>query len=545
MKRLFIILFIFLWASVGWAAGTAHYVWCGGSGTDSGTAANPWLSLASLAAAGPQAESDDIYFKMNVTCTLNDNNNRVNIDWHGTENDRVIIGCYNSVAGDCNPTPYVDDGKRAVFDGTRVSGAAFGADPDGGHPGQYQSLIGSDGYNYITIQDIKLVNSGGYGITIANGDYGIIANCITSNSTRYGIGMARTEYGTIYNNDVSDGYDYKGTGDCIDVTATGLDNSSRYNTVKENRVYDCNEGIGVYQKATYNTVEHNVVFNVGTGPGIYSGAGKYNHIRYNLVYHLDSSGRSAGPGIFLDNETMRNYCFSGDNYIYGNIVTHAAEGIKISNQCGSNDGAEPYPLCDTDCNNEGILVYNNTLADNGTNILISRDDAGWTGNKIKNNISWQSWSGDEHVNNPSPEGFTWSHNIFYSTSTDDGYTYNGPAVPVGGTDARDGAGTGDTLITDPKLTEGNDWYFHNLVANTVTGQELKTLVGGAGVNTGVAINDYNYRMTDTTDFTANPIVVSTTEDGAYPDIGAWVYGEGGPSDPVYPLQGVAGSFKLN
>ena len=102
---------------------------------------------------------------------------------------------------------------------------------------------------------------------------------------------------------------------------------------------------------------------------------------------------------------------------------------------------------DTSCNTTNVLVYNNTLVDNDINIRIVRDDAGWTGNEIKNNISWTITAGTVHANNYSPTGVTWSHNLF--------------------DDAVSGKAANKAVIGDPDLEKSSGWRSVSAVALTV------------------------------------------------------------------------------
>ena len=120
-------------------------------------------------------------------------------------------------------------------------------------------MIGADGYDYITIKDLRINNSHGYGVSIGNSEHSTIENCYTYKSYRYGLGLARTKHCTISDNTVNDLYwNFDIGGDGIDINALSHAGKSQYNTVTRNIVINGNEGIGIYKKPEYTTVEYNV-----------------------------------------------------------------------------------------------------------------------------------------------------------------------------------------------------------------------------------------------------------------------------------------------
>jgi len=83
-----------LFASPVWA--TDYYVYCGGTGTNSGTYANPWLTISAITGVNT---GDSIYFKDGSTCR-----EKLTIPMSGTSAvARSKIGCYDGL-GDFNCT---------------------------------------------------------------------------------------------------------------------------------------------------------------------------------------------------------------------------------------------------------------------------------------------------------------------------------------------------------------------------------------------------------------------------------------------------------
>ena len=125
-------------------AGTAYYVDCSAVANGNGSYASPWNNIASVN-NHKFTNGDDVYFKVNTTCTPND---ELTIDWDGTSADRVIIGAFYGdgqfgLGGNSRP---IIDGQHTV--------------PD---PHSYDGLIQMPSQSltgYVTIQDLRVNNSG-------------------------------------------------------------------------------------------------------------------------------------------------------------------------------------------------------------------------------------------------------------------------------------------------------------------------------------------------------------------------------------------------
>ena len=526
IKKPILILLFVLWASVGWA--TDYYVDCSlGTGANDGTSpTDAWQTLSAITGL---SNGDDLYLKNDTTCTVSSAANELDITWNGVDADnRSVIGCYTSEGVfTCTVKPIIDG--------------------QGTYPTVENGLVRYKGTTaiYITIENLNVRNSGWYGIVVNDtttpaptGGTGILIqkNYIYRSETA-GILLYRTDDSTVTLNTVEESSYLTSPSGGIVVSANGLDNGSNNNTVSYNTVFHTYEGINITRKAEDNIVEYNVVYDT-RGPHIYMDASKRTTVRYNLVYDSSekASWNGSTPGILLDNESAYGYCFLGGNKIHNNLIAGTSTGISMQNQRQWN--------ADETCTLDDNLIYANTIVDVTLASLRNRfyGDEGaqtcngttctpWSGNEFKNNISW-TLSGGNHVRlcDTAGLGIDYENNLW----DDDP-----------GTGACDDAS--DPANSDPGLTLKSGWQ--TLTAEGVTGQEFSFDGPTAhGVDDGIDITDYNNRISNdpiTTDFhIPGAIVVSTTEDGAYPDIGAWLYGDGGPSDPVYPLQGVAGNFKI-
>ena len=468
-------------------SGTANYVDCNADNNGNGSYASPWNNITSINSHSFSA-GDDVYFKVNTTCTLTANSDRLQIDWGGTSGDRVIIGAYygNGQFGlNGNPRPILDG------DGTGEDDDGYGTWPSANN-GIID--IKNDSYDYITIQDLKFQYSNFSGVYVKWSDNINVDNCYfyrgREDSIVYGTGV---NTGIISDNTIENqGWNEKwprtfGAGANITLQANG--GTTTNITVTRNKIFSGkHEGIGLYQKADGNTVEYNVVRDL-TSHHIYIDAAKNNIIRYNLIYQSDEGFNEYEGGIVIDNEKPRPYCYMGNNEAYGNLIAGMGRGFSL----GCQEVAD-----DVDCACfENTKIYNNTLVDNVYNIRFwapHADDS----LEIKNNIFLTKTAGSVHSNNYSPIGVTWSHNSFDESVSGDAAT--------------------NAVIGDPALKKSSGW--RSLPANSLDGTEFSLLSGSKAINAGISIASYNNWIT-ASDYSADPIMVMTSID-SQPDIGAWI-----------------------
>ena len=430
IKRL-IIFCILIWASSAWG-GTAYYVECGGSGTDSGTFANPFTSLTS-ANAQAYSTGDDLYFKSGSTCTLSssETEEKLEIDWSGSSGDVSYIGCYDG-DGDFDCT----GSTKPIFQGTLSVDVDNDQDdtevgdsqgyPDGVYVGVIHLDVSSGIYEYITVQDLDIQDSGCFGILIDN--TGLNTNHITiqrNNIERFDSGaivLIRTNNSTVTNNTVIDGPIMSHSAASISISGNAVaDGDGAYsNTVSYNTVEQCRECVNLWNRTRDNIIEYNVIRDPHD-MGIYASESKNNIYRYNLIYYTDDwntlkptyyrNGWGEKDGFRVDSESPR-LCFLGGNEIYGNFMSGGDTGIGIGcGRCVTTEDA-----CWDDINTK---IYNNTIVD----FLSSIDFYDWATNnsqtsiEIKNNISYHTQSDCQgtaciHANSYSPAGVTWANNAF-------------------------------------------------------------------------------------------------------------------------------------
>lgn len=366
---------------------------------------------------------DDVYFKCGDTWT----GEYLYNDWNGTVGDRVVIGAY-----------YMDGG-------TEVHGIS-GNKPviDGNHlvpTDKYIGLIQVNKQGYVTVENLRLINSEGQGVRFYQANNGIASNVDVTNTRNSGIQFYVAEDGIAENCTVT----LAGMG-----WWDGLDSDWPHSMgailncdniiIRNCTVYEVHaEGIGFYKRSDNCTAENNIVY-AAQKWGIYIDGGIGCIVRNNLVYgttntdfHRDPS--TAGPGIGVSDEGWVE-ARSDNNKFYGNIVAFCSVGMYIG--C-SLDGASF----------KNSVFYNNTFVDCDNSIHISTNV--FSNSFIRNNIFWQPSGGGLYDGPGSTSGLTWDHN---------NWTTN-PGSPT--------SGTGD-VIGSPILTKTSGWRL--MAGGDLTGNDF-------------------------------------------------------------------------
>ena len=480
VKKAALLFLVFMFCPTIVFAGKAYYVNCSAGSNGNGSYASPWNNIASVNSHNFNT-GDDVYFKVNTTCTPNAN---LAIDWGGTSADRVIVGAYygNSKFG-------LGGNSRPIIDGQHTV-------PD---PDSYKGLIQMESQNlsgYVTIQDLRVNDSGRDAIWFNYVDYVKVYNCYVYRPWKNGILLSRSHDSLVENCTVEKA-GFGGAALHSSITGVGANvENQTYNVVfRGNTVFNSNsEGIEFNKMAHDCVIENNVVYDNGT-VDIYLDAVKRITVRYNLVYGTEDTGPYAADGTSGIHATCENervmqypdrYPYGGSHKIYGNMVAHRQKAINLFTHYSE-------VLKDN-------KIYNNTLIDSTEFNFNLPDMNGAQGNMIKNNISWTITTGSYHSKHYSPAGFTWSHNNF-----DD---------PVSGN------ATNNAKIYKPGLTKTSGW--RSLTRGNVYGAEFRPTSNSQNRDNGVQINGYNNRIYQA-DFNANPIKTATAYDNT-PDIGAWMFG---------------------
>ncbi len=482
MKLFLVILISFLPSSI--FAGTTYYVDCSASSNGDGSFSNPWNNVQ-FVNKHVFGKGDDVYFKTNTTCATSA---ELVVDWDGTINDRVVIGAYygeNQFGLNGNNHPIID-GQHNV--------------PSSKHSALV-NMSSKSLQGHVTFENLRINNSKYIGILTNYVDDVIVYNCYIYRSGGAGIILARCKTCKVSNNRTEHTSTIpKAVGAAIAITGMEEIGATTNVTVEYNTVSDGHEGIGIYQKADGNIVQYNTVYDCHTYH-IYLGSSKENTVRYNLVYKsIDGGDEGSVPGtdsgIILNNESWHSpECYIGGNEIYGNLIAGFNKGINLSNEVDN-------------CAQNNNKIYNNTLVDNNFNIWFKQNGQGgltgmtYSGNEIKNNISWTISSGAIHSNVYTMPGVAWDRNNFDDAVKGD-------------------AQAGNAQIYMPNLTKTSGW--RSLKAGAVNGTEFELQPDSKNINNGRSIDGYNGRIFSA-NFTANPITINIRADSS-PSIGAWMEGD--------------------
>jgi hypothetical protein len=316
------------------------------------------------------------------------------VDWPGTADNPVIIGAYHLEGG--TPARGARAG-RPVIDGTDTL------------PQQFDGLVRVRA-DHVRIEDLTVINSEGRGIQFEDSDHGIVVDCETVNSYKSGIKFVRSDHAIVRGNfvtraGVASPEDGGVWGGAIELVASD-DGIIRGNTVAE--VYG--EGINVNHGSARSVIEGNYVF-AARAVGIYVDAAPETTVRRNLVIGTSNAefwrtGRSVGAGIALNNEDY-HYAVNGGELepsiqsqrarIYGNLVAYASSGVGFWGQFENTTF-------------DGVLVFNNTLVDNDTQLVVR--DKPKAGSRFVNNILVSLSPGTSDVDRNDLAGLTAKSNYF-------------------------------------------------------------------------------------------------------------------------------------
>ncbi|MCK5123562.1 MAG: hypothetical protein KAQ87_05465 [Candidatus Pacebacteria bacterium] len=524
----------------GCITGTRYYVKPASDGGDNG---NTGLSDAQAWATTAKVNShnfnpgDNVFFKCGGTFSLK--NTTLRIDWGGSDDaNRAVIGAY-----------YMNGGNEVIGvngDGKPVLDGKWDLVTHGPHADAYRSIIEPYGAEFLIIQDLKLINSHGYGIIGRAGPASEGYPGISDN-----IHIKHIEVQDCGNNGISTSY--MGSNPLIEyckvigdnrqffigesttwgrgIKITGNNGICRYNEVGNG----WGEGIGVTPWVTSSNilVENNLVWG-RQSVGIYLDAGPLDAtVRNNIVigttntdYHKPYiyGGRTWNPaGIGFNQETLAGIKSTLRNKIYNNIVIGCLTGINSINQSGKEVGYANRQL-----------VYNNTFIDNFYNINTHVNQHMDT--EYKNNLSIihpdASAIGSKHVWHNSNMGTTYLPLGNFWSSAPEKAGWSHPNDIVG--DAKLFKTTGWQNISKPSdidiaaafaLTEGSDAID---TAQTLSNEYVQAFTIGSDFNTPDASN------------ISSPITVQLANQNNYNnwDFGAFVYGAApgpGPGPDPIPI----------
>ncbi len=336
-------------ASITLASGTAYFI-DPTSGDDQHTGlshSQAWKSISKANSFNFQ-EGDDVFLK----CGTTSSDSNFVVDWSGTASDPVIIGSY-------------------YYDGTEKIGINSDGKPviDGLHKYPTNELSGlidiPKGVTYVTIQDLSIKNSYGFGVWFAYGaSHGTVKRCKIQNTRKTNI-KSSADYFRAEHNECSNGATERS-----EPTHTGgwpqggISSSASHSTIQHNYVFDhYGEGILV---GDYATVTNNIVEDTAS-KGIYIIGTENSEIAYNTVYGTTDKVYENpsfpgwhGSGIGVAIETGSRSHVSNVT-IHHNVVINTVAGIRVY------DLNNAYGM-------SNISIYSNTFIDNRNSVHISNKD---------------------------------------------------------------------------------------------------------------------------------------------------------------------------
>jgi len=387
MKRLILILTLTILSQVSFA--TNYYVAKTGNNTNQGTLSSPWLTIGKAAATMVAGDT------VNIRA--------------GTYNEHIApANSGNSTLGNITYQEYT--GETVIVDGT----GTVGWDWDG-----VFSLVGK---SYISIKNISIINSRGFGV-FASGSHHLT---IDGNST-YNTGMSGIWIGDNSYNVTVNGNEVKHTNTLPNQEALSISGSHDV-VVSNNTVHDgLKEGIDA--KGSYNVqIFGNTVYDM-TGMGIY--VDSYLNAPLNIQIYKNIVRDTKLGGTYSSSRDGIMLAAEAGNYIdgvsiYNNIISNVAHtGLLLSNFHVSG----PAPQ------HKNISIYNNTFYNSsrsGTGYgSINIQGTSNTNIKVHNNILSEAGT----FNILSSSGATISHNLFNGgTPVGTNYVTGNPLFITNGSD---------------------------------------------------------------------------------------------------------------
>ena len=494
---------------VGSASATDYFVKNGGSDSADGLSdTNAWETLAKVNGFSFNT-GDDVYFKCGDEWALQ----TLTVDWSGTSENKVVIGAYYG-AGTIG-----ENGTRPIISGTLRVGDS---DDLAGYPSnRYISLLTIAGEDYVTLQDMKVFESGGLSIQFNSGSsYIIVDNCIVASSHMHGILMYNVDTIEIDNCTIID------TARRALNTSNGgwpggiVPHSGTRNLWCHNNILHSNNGetLITYDHANNLLIENNTFYQNTKAQILLTGAydpdpsTTYNvTIRYNLIYGTNDTdywrGGAPSKGIWINDASM----YSVHNIsIYNNLIANCNNGIFFSVANPVDD------LRDVD-------IYNNIII--GGSYIFNFGGSGGTYSNINitNNI-FSNWT-------------TGASNLDFSADFD--FDYNlWSSDPV-----YSGAyGANDPTYSNPLFAKTSGWA--DLPAGLTDGSEFVIQSGSYAINNGTDLGSpYDQGLNSTSTWVDNIILADQDDYGTGWEIGAFVYGTAAEGESA-PTASDFGLYKI-
>lgn len=531
MKFISVLFLLLLTANINAAT---YYVKNGGDDSLAGTSnATAWETIGKINSSVSGSE-DKVYLLCNDSFALT----RLYIDWAGTVSNQAVVGAYYMNGGtETVVTSGCPSGEsKPEISGGYINSTTLGTVPSGFWDGLVQITT-----DYVTVENLRVVDSSGYGIVAKSADYSIIQENEIEHISGSGIGLDRNvNEAQIINNTITraawsnvDGINPWSTHpSCISIARANHVNIEG-NTIIEGYC----EGINIWDNSNYVAARRNTIIGVKY-------IGGYVDNATNVVYEMNlvqgyGDGTLPRTGIAFassvegfystiisnDNIVFRNNLIANVNTcFYANVEAAARTASKVSQ----------FQFLDNTCVGSDDAVW-----------LENADSNYAAGSEIANNIFWETANAAAGCKSPTGSNITFLDNHLDTTFTD-----------------TDCAGTGDQAGTPTLNTTSTFLNYTSTYMPTVVDFGLDT--GSTARTTGTVKSSTVFTFSawniedQLTDHATCPLSATEAEfdyacvarDGTNPDKGALEVGsEGTPSStitvPYYENIGTTGQLALS
>jgi hypothetical protein len=398
------------------AHATDYYVDCSAGSHGSGTYASPFQYMNDTVFDANIANNDGIYWKINVTCTMDGSTNKELIIDHSG----VTLGCYEG-DGDfsCTGLDTSDGTNMPTIDGV------------GSYPADTLAVITVQASD-VTIQDLYIYRSNGHGIWVKGTyDNATIQRCRGEDIDKQGF-FGQNSDNILIDSNYLENIKTENSSNCTAIGGAAITcDSGCKSGVISNNVVDgvYGECIGAYYNR--NTaqpiyMEDNKVYNCRS-VGLHASDSEV-HIRWNLVGSYDPDGdddykywyngtypdcvSTTRTGGIATEGTAEDGANSFDSIynIYGNFVSGMYNNTTDAPGIACSIGAASRSDNDTiQC-----LIYNNTGVDNEVQFRLNNGGSAMgVQSQVKNNISvYYDTTGTQCE--ASNSEVTWDYNLWES-----------------------------------------------------------------------------------------------------------------------------------
>lgn len=441
-----------------------YYVKSNGNDAANGLShATAWKSVNKVNSFAFQT-GDDVYFLAGNVW-----NKQLTPNWSGTASNRAIVGSY-----------YMSNGKETIgvpantakptFNGTYKQAGDSLNTPDAVPSNLYSALIHVSG-NYVTIQNLRAINSAGLGITLAprnNYHHAIFENNEVDGTAITSMTFGRTTYSNTMRNNRMRKCDLAWINKDITTTWPMCNGAvgSRDNLIEGNYISESyGEGIVAFEPSAVNNVIRNNILVAVRSSAIYIDNASNNLIENNIVIGEEApstysmvTGRRNGAGLNIAVEDYPNSKGATGNIFRNNFVANVHNCISIG--------------LDTASKEKGLKVggkfIGNTCVNNKVDVNSWATNTNVESIEIANNIFLDAVDGQNACKTPTNMKF--HHNYWNQTQS---------SAHCNGTgDVRGGLA----------LTKTSGWGTLT-IANIPTVNDFTPTAGSPVLNKGIAHND--------------------------------------------------------